>query len=178
MPSWVPAKDFEIMGIWNHSDLDGSRSIYRYLSIDGAIDTFRSSSFLMKMPQRWDDPFEDWWCKKLFVSPPDVRQTVYGLCWTTRNRDEPFWRMYTCPQNPTVPAIRIRTSVAELNRVVRGVILHSTGEAYLGRVRYAKTGFLKERAISLVNSGSRPLNIINPATLNGALTRRSESVGV
>lgn len=108
MPAWQRVERFGVgRESWIHADVAESKYLYRYMDVGGAVATFKGSSFRMRPPRRWDDPYETWWCDQLFRADSTLANAkAYGLCWTTRNRDEPFWRLYTCPDRPTVPAIR------------------------------------------------------------------------
>lgn len=154
MPNWERLVRFDAgRETWIHPDLPQSRFVYRYMDIAGAVATFNTRSFRMKPPRRWDDPYERWWCDQLFRSGSHlVDAKAYGLCWTTRNRDEPFWRLYTCPDRPTVPAIRVRTTVGKLVERMNRLIETEVGKAYLGRVRYTSAAALHDTAARLVAS--------------------------
>lgn len=139
-----------------HSDLHESMDVYRYMTIEGAVASFKTATFRMKPPRAWDDPYETWWCDQLFRAGSTLaRAKAYGLCWTTRNRDEPFWRLYTCPHSPTVPAVRIRTTVSKLLARMRGMIREHHGKAFLGHVRYAPVNALYEKAANLSNEAKQ-----------------------
>lgn len=133
-----------------HPDLAEAKYVYRYMDISGVVATFKMAAFRMKAPWRWDDPYETWWCDQLFKhGSPLADAKAYGLCWTTRNRDEPFWRLYTCPDRPKVPAIRLRTTVEKLVERMDALIDAEQGKAFLGRVRYAPVHALYDRATQL-----------------------------
>lgn len=153
MPDWTRA-DARGKGRtpYVHADLQRSDRLYRYMDIEGVVATFQSGALRMKAPRRWDDPYERWWCDKLFHPGSKLNDTrPYGLCWTTRNRDEPFWRIYTCPGS-TVPAVRIRTSVGTLLDRMADLVNDGSGKAFLGRVRYAKVDDLNVRAEELTRA--------------------------
>jgi hypothetical protein len=122
-------------------------------SIDAAVLTFSNQNLLLRAPHKWDDPYEKWWSQQLFR--PDsklVKAKAYGLCWTTRDRDEPIWRLYMCPAEPKMPAIRLRTTVGALCARMTRLAERKKEKAFMGRVRYKPAAELKRLAKKLTTA--------------------------
>lgn len=175
MPEWNRLRREDVgREAWIHPDLANSKYVYRYMDLRGAIETFESASFRMKPPRRWDDPYETWWCDQLFEHGTALaRAKAYGLCWTTRNRDEPFWRLYTCPDRPTEPAIRLRTTIATLRAQMLAMIHAEVGKAFLGRVRYAPVTALYDKAALLT---VKPKDQVARTAAQGLHWKRSQFI--
>lgn len=139
LPAWERAEDKRAppqRGVFTHSDLPASTVLYRYMTLALAELTLRGGALWMRPPQRWDDPYERWWCEELFRSDSKLREAkAYGICWTSRNRDEPIWRIYTTPGS-TEPAIRFKTTAGKLIAWANAEVQAHHGKAFLGRVRY------------------------------------------
>lgn len=151
MPAWLHRDDLGLKrGTWVHPDLSDSTKLYRYMPIARAVSMFENRSLTLRQPHLWDDPYEKWWCEQLFKPGSKlVDAKAFGLCWTTRDKDEPVWRLYMCPAEPEIPSIRIRTTVAKLCSRVKAHAETHVGKAYLGRVRYTAASELKEIAAEL-----------------------------
>jgi len=136
-------------GVFTHADLPASTVLYRYMTLKTAELSLRGGAFWMRPPQSWDDPYERWWCEELFR--PDSRlceAKSYGICWTSRNRDEPIWRIYMSPES-AMPSIRFRTTAGRLIEWANSEVKLRDGEAFLGRVRYRAEGLLLNEAEAL-----------------------------
>jgi hypothetical protein len=152
MPEWQPVWDEEpARGVWTHDDLPDDTLLYRYTPLERGIDTLRTNAFLMRSPRAWDDPYERWWCDTLFAPHSKLAKAhAFGLCWTTRYLDEPVWRIYMCPAQPEVPALRISTTAAKLRARMTELARAEVGKAFLGRVRYTASERLPELAQNLM----------------------------
>lgn len=136
-------------GVYTHADLPASTVLYRYMTLKTAELTLRGGAFWMRPPQSWDDPYERWWCEELFRPDSMLREAKsYGICWTSRNRDEPIWRIYMSPES-AMPAIRFRTTAGKLIEWANAEVKVRDGKAFLGRVRYWAEGLLLNEAKAL-----------------------------
>lgn len=139
LPGWGRAEDKPVppqRGVFTHPDLPASTVLYRYMTLSMAELTLQGGAFWMRPPQGWDDPYERWWCNELFRAGSRLRKAkAYGICWTSRNRDEPIWRIYTAPGS-TEPAIRFKTTAGKLIAWANAEVQAHHGKAFLGRVRY------------------------------------------
>lgn len=136
-------------GVFTHADLPAATVLYRYMTLRTAELTLRGGSFWMRPPQSWDDPYERWWCEELFRPDSRLRKAnAYGICWTSRNRDEPIWRIYMNPES-AMPAIRFRTTAGRLIEWANAEVQVRHGKAFLGRVRYWTEGQLLDEAKAL-----------------------------
>lgn len=139
LPGWRRVEDKPAppqRGVFTHPDLPASTVLYRYMPLSMAELTLRGGAFWMRPPKSWDDPYERWWCNELFRADSKLRKAkAYGICWTSRNRDEPIWRIYTTPGS-TEPAIRFKTTAGKLIAWANAEVQAHHGKAFLGRVRY------------------------------------------
>jgi len=112
--------------------LNQSSFLYHYLPWEYAIAIFKNSRLRLSPVQSWQDPYERWWCDKIFGAGGKlVGVNAYGLCWTTSHFDEPAWRMNGF-QRPTL--VRIRCLVSALLGAAKRH--DAAASIYLGRVSY------------------------------------------
>lgn len=135
-------------GVWLDETLKPDIKIYRYSSAEKLLRTLRERKvYLANVVDSWTDPYESWWCKQLFRPGSKLHDVhVYGNCWTTVARDEPFWRLYEdrCPRcksaghPPHDPPVRVRAKPMTLVDVSKTAIANSSFDAkvYLGAVQY------------------------------------------
>lgn len=174
LPEWVRADEQSTppkRGVFTHHDLPASTVLYRYMTLETAERVLRGSAFWLRSPQSWDDPFERWWCEELFRADSKLRSAkAYAICWTSRNRDEPIWRIYTAPGSPE-PAIRFRTTAGKLIAWANAEVQVRGGKAFLGRVRYWSEAKLLEAAKTL-RAGSPNVQVASVAAEALHLKRR------
>lgn len=153
LPAWVRAEENSApsqRGVFTHPDLPASTALYRYMTLATAELALQGQALWMRPPQDWDDPFERWWCEELFRADSKLRSAkAYGICWTSRNRDEPIWRIYTAPGSPE-PAIRFKTTAGKLIAWANAEVQARHGKAFLGRVRYWSEARLLDAAKTLL----------------------------
>lgn len=151
MPDWIEVEHtVPARGVWTHADLPSNTLLYRYMPLQWAIDVFGAKTFSMRQPRLWDDPYERWWSDQLFKAGSKLADArAFGSCWTTRYIDEQIWRIYMCPQQPEVPAIRISTRAGKLCARMKELCRTETGMAFLGRVRYTPKDRLTALAVEL-----------------------------
>lgn len=152
LPKWIRAEEKSApsqRGVFAHPDLPASTVLYRYMTLATAELALQGRALWMRPPQDWDDPFERWWCEELFRVGSKLRSTkAYGICWTSRSRDEPIWRIYTAPGSPE-PAIRFKTTAGKLVAWANEEVQARPGKAFLGRVRYWPESKLLDAAKTL-----------------------------
>jgi hypothetical protein len=112
-------------GVYLQKGLALSNRVYRYMSAARFADMLRTSQFSMRNVRHWTDPYETWWCEQLFHRDSRLHDVkAFGVCWSRRFRDEPFWRLYEdrCDHKdaqggalpPSFPPVRIKSRIASI----------------------------------------------------------------
>jgi len=162
MPNWIRVAGSDNGGaVYLLDNLDASSYLYRYMSANHGLATLREQSLYLSNVQRWIDPYERWWCEVLFHEGSKLRDVnVFGTCWTTRRRSEPFWRLYEdrCshrdargnPLPKSDPPIRLKAKLANLIQVFAATVSQQEAKVYIGQVRYDKTVDIVQNAKRLL----------------------------
>ncbi len=130
--------------VWRHATLTDARAIYRYMRPFRLFQLLDERSLTLASPDRWVDPFEQWWADQLFRANTQLSDVVaFGSCWTTKWGHEPFWRLHvcTCPCDPSdrpAPAVRIKSRVGLLLSALQAEVARAPTKAFLGMVDYSK----------------------------------------
>jgi hypothetical protein len=130
--------------VWRHATLADGKAIYRYMRPFRLFQLLDERALTLASPDRWVDPFEQWWADQLFRANTKLSDVVaFGSCWTTKWGHEPFWRLHgcTCPCDPSdrpAPAVRIKSRVGALLRALQAEALRVPTKAFLGMVDYSK----------------------------------------
>lgn len=174
LPEWVRAETqpaLNARGVFTHPDLPASTALYRYMTLETAELVLRGSALWMRSPQDWADPYERWWCEELFRADSKLQAAkAYAICWTSRSRDEPIWRIYTAPGS-TEPAVRFKTTAGKLIAWANNEVQARPGKAFLGRVRYWSESRLLEAA-KVLRAGSPSVQVASVAAKALHLKRR------
>ncbi len=122
--------------------------IYHMLQWDYAKAIFENGRLRLSPVSSWQDPYEKWWCGKLFGRPSALSEIhAYGSCWTTGAYDEPRWRM--AGFGKATPIVRIRSNVGALLETLTDAITDQQGSVYVGRVVYCGERLLRSLAQSV-----------------------------
>lgn len=122
--------------------------LYRYMATDTAYKTLGKRNIWLADPKTWEDPHEEWWCMQLFTDRGHLpNNQAFGSCWTTRWRDEPFWRLQSRAGNG-LPAVRVRVKARVLADWFRATVRsHPTKtKGFVGKVSYCPIDQLGEAA--------------------------------
>jgi hypothetical protein len=161
VPKWRLADKWDVgHAIYDHADLDRAQWLYRYMTAEDAFRMLRDRALWFSAPHKWDDPHERWWCDQLFRDDSRLATAyAYGLCWTQRWRDEPFWRLYACKCDDTsgstapsrlLPAVRFRAKADTLFQWLHSSAkLEKECKAFMGLVRYCPVSQLVNAARNL-----------------------------
>jgi len=94
------------------------QKIYRIFCVDHFKDLLRTNELVLVNPQKWDDPFENFFLKGGTIDPVSG-QTVplenlaaawYGQCWTFEKESDALWRIYS----PKKDGVRVSTTIKKL----------------------------------------------------------------
>lgn len=125
-------------------DLTPLQRLYRYMPLARAEQLFETSKLRFANPEGWLDPYEKWWCDKLFAPGCQLAgANAFACCWTTATSDEPYWRMYDHEKGKIVDAVRLSTTVGKLVRVLKQHIENAECKAFIARVKYRDVAVLK-----------------------------------
>lgn len=73
----------------------------------------------------------------------DVRNRMYGQCWTLEGASDAMWRIYSSDRN----SVRIRTTINHLlDSICSATVDRVSGEHCVGKVEYLRDGELIRRA--------------------------------
>ena len=119
--------------------------IYHFLPWPHARAILENKRLRLSPIRSWDDPYEKWWCDHLFRLDNLSTTNAYGTCWTSNSFAEPSWRMAAFGRSD--PIVRIRCNKRALLKAARNSANRTSGEFYIGRIRYCET----KRIIILAN---------------------------
>lgn len=159
LPHWIRIQHDSSKGeVYLSQDLSERTRLYRYMTLETALKTLDPRKFRLAHPGTWDDPYERELVSCLFRPGSKLSDVkAYGMCWTTNHADEPFWRIYMCPNSATVPAVRIRTTVGRLRTLALQHAENNNGKAFLGRVKYLKREVMLRTADGLTRGSEAEL---------------------
>lgn len=119
------------------------RDIYRVMPVDRLLEIFEIQKLTLVKPKLWDDPFENMLLNGFaktnegeLVNLVQLRDSVYGLCWTLHAETDAMWRIYSQDKQ----GAKIKTTIRKLLSS-----LQATGgkfarvHCFIGEVQYAKT---------------------------------------
>ncbi|MER8761979.1 MULTISPECIES: hypothetical protein [unclassified Mesorhizobium] len=149
MPIWkLIARGDDGRKVMSDVSRDEPRYVYQMLRWQYAKQIFETGILRLRPVRAWQDPFEKWWCDKLFNGPgPLAGIQAYGSCWTTGAYDEPRWRMAGFGNN--TPIVRIRTRMSVMLNAAGHLIDNNAGSLFLGLVLYRGEDYLRKLAQSV-----------------------------
>ena len=131
-------------GVFLDNLLNRNGCIYHLLPWPYAKTIFENKRLRLSPVISWDDPYEQWWCDRLFGPDNQPATNAYGMCWTTNTFDEPHWRMAAFRREG--PIVRIRCDIGAVLRAGKNQAKKANGKLYLGKIRYCETKRLKKLA--------------------------------
>lgn len=158
MPAWKKVSNHGPgRGVYLQDGFNVSKPLYRYMSAVNFENTLRDSQLYMSNVSSWADPYERWWCDQLFRTGSKLDGVhAYGLCWTRKTRDEPFWRLYQdrcshldsrgIPLAASLPPVRIRSTVSNLVALLSAEIDRIEASVFIGEVFYSPEAIIKSKA--------------------------------
>lgn len=165
MPRWHKITSHaKARGVHVQLGFNTTTTAYRYMSAKDFRLMMASCKFFMNKVQRWTDPYEKWWCEKLFRKGSRLNNVrAYGSCWTLRNKNEPFWRLHQnrCTHTDATgkllpadePPVRINTTVSKIIDMLSNEIDKIEAKAFIGNVYYCRTAAIESKALKLLTTG-------------------------
>lgn len=121
------------------SEVDGH--IYRVMPVRRLLQAFEEQKIVLVPPRKWDDPFENLLLSSKVIlsetgesgSMPDIRDKVYGQCWTLHRETDAMWRIYSADTN----GVKVRTKVRRLLSALKSSDQRfSDVTCFIGKVEY------------------------------------------
>lgn len=111
--------------------------LYRYLSIERALELFDTNRIQLRNPAEWKDPFEKFYLKKTFVIKDKEHELPIKnqllACSFSTTISEASWQMYT----PEHDGIRITFDTKSFLNSLTSI--NENSNLYIGPVEYIKT---------------------------------------
>ena len=150
--------------------------LFRFMRTDRFLDLVTREVLVLRKPNKWDDPFEDFLSKTRAIvdGQPigfDLTKGFFGQCWTTREECDGFWRNY-CSLND---GVRIETTVGKLIRSIwdsSNRFRHL--QRFVGRVEYLAEEELKARYAGCLDYGHELTDQSNRGCAQTLLIKRTE----
>ena len=118
--------------------------IYHFLPWPHARPILENKKLRLSPIGSWDDPYEKWWCDRIFRLGNLSTANAYGMCWTTNSFAEPSWRIAAFGRSD--PIVRIRCNKRALLEAARNSANGTSGDFYFGKIRYCETKRVEELA--------------------------------
>ena len=128
----------------NYLNLDKSeleKPVYRIMSVNRLLQCLEERSLALVPPKRWDDPFENYLLSaSVRLSSTgevgemhEMREKVYGQCWTQHRETDAMWRIYSSDTN----GAKVRTTPRKLLEALK----HTNSRfgdvtCFIGKVQY------------------------------------------
>jgi len=116
-----------------------SSFVYRIIPVHRLFELFEKKQNVLVKPKTWEDPFENFILQSKVklstgqLATLEVRDQIYGQCWTLHSASDAMWRIYS----PNGNAVRIRSTIQALAESLgRACGSLSYIEAFIGRVKY------------------------------------------
>jgi len=127
---------------------DIDKYIYRFTSLDRALETIGNGELTLVRSKLWDDPFENFLFRQEFktingdiLNLSDFTREVYGQCWTIRRESDFAWRVYTSGGF----GARIKIKVSELHNHLAKQVTDVNAAIIFGKVEYMPWKKIKEK---------------------------------
>ena len=140
-------------GVFLDYALNRSPYIYHLLPWPHAKTIFENKRLRLSSVKSWNDPYEQWWCDRLFGADNQPATNAYGICWTTNSLDEPHWRMAAFGKDD--PIVRIRCGIRAVLRAGTNLATNANGKLYLGKIRCCNTDRLEKLASGVSDQGEK-----------------------
>ena len=126
------------------------KPVYRYMQAARLLQFLRTGEFYFSSVDSWPDPFEQWWHHIIFDNDsPLSGARAFATCWTWRNRDEPFWRLYEnrCDHRDAdgrllpiaPPPVRIKSTLRRVIDTLSISIRNFEAKVFIAPVGYTTT---------------------------------------
>jgi len=144
--------------------------IYRIISIERLFEMFEMRKLILPKVNTWEDPYENFFLKSDFlmntnvVTTTNVRNRIYGQCWSKFKDSDALWRMYS----PEKKCVRIKTTVAKLFNTIY-TNDDCSDKSYVGFVSY-KT---KKEITKWVKNKNVNMSSISKITVNSQFIKRN-----
>lgn len=142
--------------------------VYRIVPVHRLFELFENKQNVLVKPKMWEDPFENFILQsnvKLStgqLATLDIRDQLYGQCWTLHSASDAMWRIYS----PKGNAVRIRSTVQALAESLgRACGSLSYVEAFIGRVKYLPSKRLIQYANDAFQAATIPYSRMFAQTL-------------
>ncbi len=132
--------------IFDIEDID--QKIYRIFSVKRFKELLASKKLVLVNPDRWDDPFENFFLKANAVEPngtlislEELSKSWYGQCWTYTKDSDALWRIYS----PKKCGIRVTTTIRKLfSQAWHEGDKFNTLNYFIGAVTYKNRGDIED----------------------------------
>jgi hypothetical protein len=132
--------------IFDITDID--RKIYRIFSVKRFKELIESKRLVLVNPDKWDDPFENFFLKANAVEPSGalvsletLAKSWYGQCWTFTKDSDALWRIYSSNKD----GIRVTTTIRKLfNQIWDADDKFNTLNYFIGGVTYKSRSEIEE----------------------------------
>jgi len=116
---------------------DGRTYVFRYVSVQKAIDIFENNWLVLVKPSAWKDPFENFISKVRFRKNGKNRRityldNVFGICLTLGTETNLMWDAYT----PFNNGVRLNFHLEYLINQLQNAPGFEANRFYFGQVNY------------------------------------------
>jgi hypothetical protein len=130
-----PSKNYIYM---TKEDVD--KPIYRVMPAVRFLQILHDGQLTLLKPKKWDDPFENMLLSARVTLADtssgdmrNIRESVYGLCWTKLCESDAMWRIYS----PYKDGVRLKSTPRKLLGSLQSVIgKFATISCFIGSVQY------------------------------------------
>lgn len=150
------------MAYENYLNLDPDeldKPVYRIMPVNRLLQCLEEKQLVLVPPRKWDDPFENYLLSaKIKLSTTgesgdlgEIRDKVYGQCWTQHRETDAMWRIYSSDQN----GAKVRTTPRKLLDALKGCNPRFADiTCFIGKVQYQSQKDLVSTlmALELLNS--------------------------
>jgi len=124
----------------NLTDDELDKPVYRIMPVYRLLEGLESKQQVLVKPYKWDDPFENMLLSsdvKLSSGEsgtmPELRDSVYGQCWTLHKETDAMWRIYSNDNN----GVKIKSTPRKLLDALKVSDLRfSDIQCFIGKVCY------------------------------------------
>jgi len=116
--------------------------IYRVMRICHLFTMIGKKENVLVKPSKWDDPFENIILRGIgkvqdgvYADLDNIREAIYGQCWTEKIESDAIWRIYTQPKEN---GVKIKTTINKLFHSLYDVLSEPNRivQAFIGKVKY------------------------------------------
>src|SRR4028119_594160 len=129
---------------------------------------FTSNKNVLVKPARWDDPLENYVLRvamRAFMDRPHnfdftKKDRFYGQCWSTIEESDAMWRIYS----PEKSGVKVKTTIRKLLDSLAASPEATSGEYFIGRVKYLADKTLKQKLQNREWLSLEPVNSYSQAS--------------